>query len=334
MITNWNANRETMRLVPYLSIVVPVYNEEPAVELLVSRLCSSLEPISPDFEIVFVNDGSRDDTLPVLLELQKSEPRMVILDLSRNFGKEVAMSAGLQAARGRAVIPIDADLQDPPELIAQMVEKWREGYDVVYATRKERRGETPFKLFTANAFYWLMNRLSDTPIPVNTGDFRLMDRKVVDAVNQLPERSRFMKGLFAWVGFRQTGIEFERPARSAGTTKWNYAKLWRFALNGLFSFSIMPIKVWIYIGLLVAGISLAYMTFLLGRTVVSGVDVPGYASTLVVILFLGGIQLMGLGVLGEYIGRIFDEAKNRPLYFVRETYRAPESKSEEAGGSA
>jgi glycosyltransferase involved in cell wall biosynthesis len=327
-------DREIIGLIPLLSIVVPVFNEEPGIELLLTRLVSSLEPITSDFEILFVNDGSSDGTLSALLEHQQKDPRIAIIDLSRNFGKEIAMSAGLEAARGQAVVPMDADLQHPPEVIGDMVARWREGYDMVYATRKERLGESPFKLFTARAFYWLMNRMSDTPIPPDTGDFRLMDRRVVDAVNRLPERSRFMKGIFAWVGFRQTSVEFEQAPRSVGTTKWNYTKLWRFALNGLFSFSVVPIKVWSYIGLLVAGLSLAYGTFLLSRTILQGVDVPGYASTLVVILFLGGIQLIGLGVLGEYIGRIFDEAKGRPLYFVRKTYRAEAGDPEKRDGSS
>ena len=305
---------------PLLSIVVPAFNEAENVRPLTAKLEEILNRITSDYEIVFVNDGSNDTTLDLLIGMQTENDHLVVIDLARNFGKEIAMSAGIDAARGAAVIPIDADLQDPPELIETFVQKWREGFDVVYGTRTQRRGETWFKLLTANAFYRLINKISDTPIPPNTGDYRLLDRKVVDVLKQMPERARFMKGLFAWVGFRQTSVLFDRPARSDGGTKWSYLKLWRFALNGVFSFSIAPLKFWTYTGASIAAISLIYMAYMLLRTLLRGVDVPGYASLMVIILFLGGIQLLGIGILGEYIGRIFDEAKRRPLYIVRRTY--------------
>jgi len=300
-----------------VSVVVPMYNESGNINTLFSRLEAVLADVTEEYEIVCINDGSSDETLEMLLEYNIRNPRIVVLDLARNFGKEIALTAGLDFARGEAIIPIDADLQDPPELIADFVKKWREGYEVVYAQRRSRKGETFVKLTSANLFYRLINRMTDIRIPENTGDFRLLDRKVVDAIRMMPERNRFMKGLFSWVGFRQVAVEYDRDPRLSGKSKWNYIKLWRLALDGITSFSSMPLKVWSYLGGGIALISFLYMLALFLRTIIAGVDVPGYTSIMVVVLFLGGIQLFGIGILGEYIGRIFDEVKHRPMYVLR-----------------
>ena len=303
-----------------ISIVVPLYNEEKNLDCLFKRLTSVLDKINISYEIICVNDGSKDNTLECLIEQNRCNPAIKVVNLSRNFGKEIALTAGIDYATGAAVIPIDADLQDPPELIEELVAKWREGYDVVYATRRIRKGETWLKRFTADAFYKTIGKMSRVNIPPNTGDFRLLDRKVVEALKQLPERTRFMKGIFAWVGFKQTSIFFERQPRFQGKTTWNYWKLWNFALDGIASFSSIPLKVWSYLGLSVSLVSLLYASFLIIRTLIFGVDVPGYASLMVAILFLGGIQLITLGIIGEYLGRVYEEVKGRPLYLVRECY--------------
>ena len=303
-----------------LSVVVPIYNEESNLDYLFERLETALGTLGLTYEIVCVNDGSRDNTLSALVEHHRRNPSIKVVDLSRNFGKEIALSAGIDYTNGAAVVPIDADLQDPPELIGEMVAKWREDYDVVYATRKSRHGESWLKRFTAGAFYRTIGRMSRIPIPPDTGDFRLMDRRVVEALKHLPERTRFMKGLFAWVGFKQAAISYVRPQRYRGQTSWNYWKLWNFAVDGITSFSSVPLKVWSYLGVLISLLSFAYGTFLILRTLISGIDVPGYASLMVVILFMGGIQLVGLGILGEYLGRVYEEVKARPLYLVRDCY--------------
>ena len=303
-----------------ISVVVPLYNEELNIDYLFERLLSVLSHLDMRYEIVCVNDGSKDNTIGCLIEHHHQNPKIKVVNLSRNYGKEIALSAGLDYANGNAVIPIDADLQDPPELIAELVEKWREGYDVVYATRRSRQGESWVKRFTANVFYRTIDGLSQVPIPRNTGDFRLLDRRVVDALKQMPERTRFMKGLFAWVGFKQTSVIYDRPSRYKGETKWNYWKLWNFAIDGITSFSFLPLKVWSYVGLLVAIPSFFYASFLVIRTLIYGIDFPGYASIMVAVLFLGGVQLVSLGVLGEYLGRVYEEVKGRPLYLVRESY--------------
>ncbi len=303
-----------------ISVVVPLYNEELNIDYLFERLLSVLSRLDMTYEIVCVNDGSKDNTIGCLIEHHHQNPKIKVVNLSRNYGKEIALSAGLDYANGNAVIPIDADLQDPPELIAELVEKWREGYDVVYATRRSRQGESWVKRFTANVFYRTIDGLSQVPIPRNTGDFRLLDRRVVDALKQMPERNRFMKGLFAWVGFKQTSVIYDRPSRYKGETKWNYWKLWNFAIDGITSFSFLPLKVWSYVGLLVAIPSFFYASFLVIRTLIYGIDFPGYASIMVAVLFLGGVQLVSLGVLGEYLGRVYEEVKGRPLYLVRESY--------------
>lgn len=303
-----------------LSIVVPLYNEQDNIDYLIDRVIKAISQLNLPYEIVCVNDGSKDNTLELLIKHHLHNPQIKIVNLSRNFGKEIALSAGIDYAQGAAVIPIDADLQDPPELIGQLVEKWREGYDVVYATRKSRTGESWLKRFTAKYFYKTIGKMSRVPIPPNTGDFRLLDRTVVEALKKMPERTRFMKGLFAWVGYKQTAIFFDREPRFAGKTTWNYWKLWNFALDGIISFSLFPLKIWTYLGLFVSLISLLYASFLVIRTLIFGIEVPGYASLMVAVLFFGGIQLITLGVIGEYLGRVYEEVKRRPLYFVRESY--------------
>ncbi|MGI0481047.1 glycosyltransferase family 2 protein [Geminocystis sp. CENA526] len=305
---------------PELSLLIPCYNEAENLDILFSRLQSVLNPLNLDYEIVCINDGSKDDTLKLLIDYHDRDKRIKIINLSRNFGKEIAMSAGLDYTTGKAVIPIDADLQDPPELIIELLEKWREGFDMVYAVRKSRQGESWLKKKTADYFYSFIGKISTIPIPANTGDYRLLDEKVVIALRQLPEKNRFMKGLFSWVGYRQTAIYFERLPRYGGKSSFNYWKLWNFALDGITSFSSIPLKVWSYFGLFISFISLLYGLFLLLKTLIFGVDLPGYASTIVTILFLGGIQLITLGVIGEYIARIYEEVKGRPLYLIRETY--------------
>ncbi|WP_324282532.1 glycosyltransferase family 2 protein [Cyanobacterium aponinum UTEX 3221] len=305
---------------PELSLLIPCYNEEENLPVLFSRLESVLQPLNLNYEIVCINDGSKDNTLKCLVEFHQRDKRIKIINLSRNFGKEIAMSAGLDYTKGKTVIPIDADLQDPPELIIDLLAKWREGYDVVYAVRKTRQGESWIKRKTAGYFYSLIAKISTIPIPANTGDYRLLDEKVVKALRKIPERNRFMKGLFSWVGYKQTAIYFDRFPRYGGKTSFNYWKLWNFALDGITSFSSIPLKIWSYFGLFISFISLLYGLFLVLKTIILGVDLPGYASTIVAILFLGGIQLITLGVIGEYIARIYEEVKQRPLYLIRETY--------------
>lgn len=303
-----------------LSIVVPLYNEEPNVDYLFGRLEALLDRLQLEYELVCVNDGSSDKTLDCLISHHYRNPRIKVINLSRNFGKEIALTAGLDYSQGNAVIPIDADLQDPPELIEALIEKWREGYDVVYATRRSRQGESWLKIFTANVFYRVIGKISHVPIPRDTGDFRLLDRKVVEALKRMPERSRFMKGLFAWVGYQQTSIIYDRAPRHRGHTKWNYWRLWNFAMDGITSFSLVPLKIWSYLGAIISLLAFVYALFLIILTLVSGINVPGYASLMVVVLFLGGIQLITLGVLGEYLGRVYEEVKGRPLYLIRNTF--------------
>ena len=303
-----------------LSIVCPMHNEEESIAAFFDRMLPVLEALGETFEIVCVNDGSRDSTLEGLLAVRQRESRIRVLDLSRNFGKEAALTCGIDHARGDAVIPIDADLQDPPEMIGEMVRLWRQGFDVVLAQRVDRGTDHFLKRKTAEWFYRLHNAISEPNIPPNVGDFRLMDRKVVDALKSLPERRRFMKGLFAWVGFRQATIPYSRGVRHAGQSKFSGWKLWNFALEGVTSFSTAPLRIWTYLGLVIALGAFAYGVFIIGRVLLFGIDVPGYASLVTVVLFLGGVQLIGLGVLGEYLGRIYSEAKQRPVYIVRDHY--------------
>lgn len=299
-----------------LSIIVPMYNEAAVIEYLFTALEKTLLSVDMDYEIVCVDDGSKDKTRELLISASLRNPKIKAVFFSRNFGKEAAMTAALDYATGDAVIPIDADLQDPPELIVEMVQKWREGFDVVYAKRVSRESDTALKRNSAGWFYRLFNAVSEFKIPENVGDYRLMSRRVVEAIKLLPEKDRFMKGLFCWPGFSNTTVEFERQSRLEGETKFNYWKLWNFALNGITSFSSLPIRMGVYLGLIVSGIAFVFGTYIVIKTLITGVDTPGYASLMVVMLFIGGIQLFFMGLMGEYIGRIYKEVKNRPIYLV------------------
>jgi glycosyltransferase involved in cell wall biosynthesis len=305
----------------FISIILPCHNEEQSLDAFFERIQPILHDIDNDWEIVCINDGSQDKTLEILKSYSNEDARIKVINFARNFGKEAAMTAGIDKCNGQVVIPIDADLQDPPELIANMVELWREGYDVVLATRNSRKGESWIKKTTAAAFYKIIGKMANIDIPANTGDYRLMDRKVVESIKALTERNRFMKGLFAWSGFKTTTIYFDRDERYAGNTSWNYWKLWQFALDGIFSFTTMPLKIWTYIGGLISLSSFIYAIILIAKTMVYGTDVPGYASLMVVMLFIGGIQLISLGVMGEYIARIYRETKARPTYIIDEDNR-------------
>ena len=306
---------------PLVSIVTPFYNDGEGVKHFYQVMAQTMEKLPDfDFEIICVDDGSRDNTLDQLIAISKTDPRVTVLEFSRNFGKEPAMTAGIDATSGDCVIPIDADLQDPPALIAEMLKKWEEGAEVVLAKRVDRSTDSYAKRTTALMFYRLHNALSGLQIPENVGDYRLMDRVVVDALKQLPERQRFMKGLFAWVGFKTATVEYVRDARLIGETKFSGWKLWNFAIEGITSFSLVPLKVWTYVGGIGALFAFCYAVFVVIKTLVFGIDVPGYASLLVVILFFGSLQLICLGVLGEYIGRIYFESKQRPLYLIRKRY--------------
>jgi glycosyltransferase involved in cell wall biosynthesis len=299
-----------------LSIVVPMLNESAVLDGFFARLVPVLEGVTAHWEILCIDDGSTDDTFQHLEAVRAAEPRVRLIGLSRNFGKENALSAGLDFAAGQAAIPMDADLQDPPELIPQMVAKWREGYDVVLAKRSSREGEGLAKRTTAHLFYRLIGRMGNVDIPENVGDFRLMDRRVIEALAALPERSRFMKGVFAWLGFRQTTIDYAREPRAAGIAKQNWPRLFALAVDGIVSFSAAPLKIWSYVGFVVAALAGGYGIFIVLRTLFFGVDVPGYASLLAAVLFMNGLVLIGLGVLGEYMARIFVEVKRRPVYII------------------
>ena len=301
-----------------LSVIIPVYNESESIAQCHQRVSAVLEMLPESSEVIYINDGSSDDSWDQLIELSSpsSNVNIVTINLSRNFGKEAAMSAGLAEAKGEATILLDADLQDPPELIPEMLIEWRKGYDVVDMKRKSRDGESWFKIFTASLFYKVINNLSDLPIPENVGDFRLLDRKVVDQINQLPEKTRFMKGLFAWPGFRRTTLEFSRDPRIAGETKWNYTKLIHLAFEGITSFSTKPLRIATMAGLLTSACAIAMMIFVLFKTVLFGEAVAGYPTLITVILLLGGVQLLSIGLMGEYVGRLFIEAKDRPLYLI------------------
>lgn len=303
-----------------LSIICPMYNESNNIDYFFKRLFPVLEKLNCTYEIICINDGSMDETLDKILRYRKLNQDIKVINLSRNFGKEIALTAGLRFSKGKAVIPIDSDLQDPPEFIENLVKKWHEGYDVVYASRKKRYGETIAKRITAKLFYNIINYFSETPIPKNTGDFRLLDRKVVEVLNNIPERTRFMKGLFAWVGFNQVGISYDRDPRYKGKTKWNFWKLWNYALDGFTLFSTSALKIWSYLGIFISLVAFFYGSFLIFYTLFLGKDVPGYASIMVSVLFLGGLQLFSLGILGEYIGRIYVEVKRRPLYIVKDIH--------------
>jgi polyisoprenyl-phosphate glycosyltransferase len=307
-----------------LSLVVPVFNEEEVVELFVMTVDGHrpaiLDALGPGgrIELIFVDDGSRDRTAEIIARLAERRPDIVLVKLSRNFGKDVALTAGLAHATGDAVIPLDVDLQDPPEVIPGMIAAWRKGAKVVNARRRDRRVDSWFKRATANAFYRAYNGIASYPIQENVGDFRLLDRDVVTALNALPERVRFMKGLLSWVGFSQATVEYDRRARAAGHTKWRYWRLWNFALDGLTGSTTLPLRIWTYVGMLMACGAVLYAGFIMARVMIQGIDVPGYASLLVVTLLFGAINMISLGLLGEYVGRISIEVRQRPLYFVED----------------
>lgn len=304
---------------PLISVVAPAYNEADVIQAFYDRMCSLFNSL-PDYrcEMIFVNDGSQDQTQLMIEELAAQDARIACICLTRNFGKEIAMTAGLDHAKGDAVIIIDVDLQDPPELIVTFIEEWQNGYDIVYARRTAREGETWLKIFSAEMFYKVMDKVSErVKIPQNTGDFRLMSRRSVDALLQLREHHRFMKGLYSWVGFPSKAIEYRRDPRAAGSSKFNYWSLWNFALEGITSFTVAPLKIATYLGLLTSLIAFSFGTFIIIKTLLWGDPVQGFPTLMVTILFLGGVQLFFIGVLGEYLGRIFGETKQRPLYLVQ-----------------
>ena len=311
---------------PLVSIVAPFYNEELGIVFFVEAIAKVMASCAADYdyEVVCVDDGSSDRTLELLQAVAAKDPRYTVVELSRNFGKEPALTAGIDTARGDCVVPIDADLQDPPELIITMLEKWREGYEVVLAKRADRSSDSYLKRVTAAGFYRFHNKLSKPKIPENVGDYRLMDRVVVDALKRLPETQRFMKGIFAWVGYKTTTVEYARQARHAGESKFTGWKLWNFAIEGITSFSIAPLKLWTYIGAIGAVLTILWAIFIAVRTILFGIDAPGYASLLAAMVFFGSLQLLSIGVVGEYIGRIYMESKGRPIYLIRKIHKQDE----------
>ena len=301
-----------------LCIVAPIYNEESNIILFYDRVSLILKQTDLDWKILFINDGSSDNSQQIVEEMSKNNEHIHLLSFTRNFGKESALTAGLDYADSDAVIPIDTDLQDPPELILEMIKYWQQGFDVVYAKRRSRRGETYLKLLTANLFYKFINKFSDITIPSNVGDYRLLSRRVVDDINKMREKNRFMKGIFAWVGYPSKEILFDRDERNAGETSFNFLKLFNFAVDGITSFSVAPLRVFFYTGLFILLLSFTYAGYIIIRAMVLGIELPGYASMLVAVLFLGGLNLFAIGFVGEYIGRIYQEVKSRPIYLVKE----------------
>lgn len=312
--------RSIMVKKPVISIVCPCFNEEQVIGIFLEHIERVLEKTQKKYEIIFINDGSIDDTLTILLEMKNKHNNIRILNLSRNFGKEAALTAGLEHTLGDIIIPIDVDLQDPPKLILSFIKKWEEGYDVVLAKRVDRTSDSFAKKFSAESFYKIHNKISDISIPPNVGDYRLMTRKVIQTLKKMPENQRFMKGIFAWAGYKTAVVEYKREPRVAGQTSFNGWKLWNLALDGITSFSTVPLRIWLYIGILISFFSFGYGSIIIIKTMILGIDLPGYASMLTMVLFLGGIQLMGIGILGEYIGRIYNEAKRRPIYIIENEY--------------
>lgn len=303
---------------PLISIVVPAYNEEEVLTEFHEAVDIALSSLPFDLEIVYINDGSTDATLEIINDLRNNDKRVTLIDLSRNFGKEIALSAGLHKAAGDAVVIIDADLQDPPGLIPELIDEWQNGYDVVYAKRTLRNGESFLKKTTAHFFHRIIQHVGNFSIPEDTGDFRILSRRAVNALNTFKEHHRFMKGLFAWIGFKQKAVYYKRDSRRAGKSKWGYWRLWNFALDGITSFTIAPLKISTYIGTITALSAFGYGIYMMIDTLLHGNEVPGYPSLIVIILILGGVQLVAIGILGEYLGRIFNETKQRPLYFINE----------------
>ena len=305
-----------------LSVIVPVKDEVDAIGAFIEQVSAVIQalddPAANSYEILFVDDGSTDGTFERIRSASRSDPHVRAVSFSRNFGKEAALSAGLDHAHGEAVVPLDVDLQDPPEVLKDMVAKWREGFEIVYGVRNDRQTDSFAKRLTADLYYRAHNWLSEDKIPEHAGDFRLLDRKVVEVIRTMPERNRFMKGMFAWAGFKQTSVGYARRPRTVGKTKFRGWKLWTFAIDGITSASTVPLRIWSYLGGIIAILSLIYAVFVVIRTLIFGVQVPGYASMMVAVLFLGGLQLLSLGILGEYVGRILVETKQRPLYVVRE----------------
>lgn len=304
---------------PTYSVVAPVFNEEQILPEFYRRVVAALEPLGAPFELVLVNDGCRDKSPEIMRQLHEQDPRVKVVNFSRNFGHQLAITAGTDYARGQAVIVIDSDLQDPPEVIPDMINRWHEGYQVVYAVRTERAGETWFKKFTASFFYRLITSITNVEIPVDTGDFRLMDRRVVDALKGVREYNRFMRGLSVWVGFKQTGVPYKRDARKVGETKYPLRKMLRFAFDGITSFSYLPLQLATYAGFIIAALSVLFILVAVSMRLSGLRAFEGQATTLIIVLFLGGVQLIFLGIIGEYLGRIYDEVKRRPLYIVAET---------------
>ena len=316
---------------PVVSIVAPAYNEARNLAAFVQALTPVLESLGEPWEIVFVDDGSRDETLGLLLAARAKDSRIKVVALARNFGKDVALTAGLLHARGRAVIPIDCDLQHPPAVIPELVAKWRAGADMVIAVRSRRSEEGLVRRSSARMYYALMRRMTHVEIPANAGDFRLLDRKIVDVINEMPERCRFMKGIFAWPGFKTETVAFQASTRAGGRTSWSLWRLWRFALDGLFSFSTAPLKLWTYLGGLCALGAFIYLMITLVQKLVFGISAPGYASLLIVLLFFNGLLLLSNGIQGEYIARIFEEVKGRPLFVVANKWGFDEALVRAAG---
>lgn len=308
---------------PELSIIVPVFNEQNAIRPFLIEMTNALSGMRESIEYVFVDDGSSDASVQEILDCMSGEMQVQLLVLSRNFGKDSALAAGLMHACGRAAIPIDVDLQDSPHVIPEMIKKWRAGAKVVNARRVDRAQDSRFKRFSARLYYKLFNAMADYPIPPNVGDFRLIDRQVIDILNTMSEKARFNKDLFSWVGFESAEVTFDRKARQYGQTKWSFWKLWNFGLDGLFGASTVPLKLWSYVGFGLALASFLYAMAVLVRTVLFGIDTPGYASTIVIILFFGGLNMLSVGILGEYVGRIYREVRDRPLYIVQQTYKYP-----------
>jgi len=305
---------------PKISVVCPCFNEMEVIEIFLGRMQPILKELNKSYEIIFINDGSSDDTLNILLNAKNTYKNIRIINLSRNFGKEAALTAGLECAKGDVIIPIDVDLQDPPELIISFLDKWEEGYDVVLAKRVDRSTDSLPKRLSAEYFYKIHNKISEISIPNNVGDYRLMSKRVVKTLNDLPENQRFMKGLFAWAGYKTAEVGYKRESRAAGKTSFNGWKLWNFSLDGITSFSTVPLRVWTYLGVVISLLSFLYGGLIIFKTILLGVETPGYASILAVVLFLGGVQLIGIGVLGEYIGRIYKESKRRPAYIIEGEY--------------
>ena len=305
---------------PLLSLVVPVFNEEESIDIFLDTVAPLMERDGLRFEMVFVNDGSHDNTLSHLLDRSAGDRRLRVVNLSRNFGKEAALTAGIDHAKGDVIVPMDIDLQDPPALIEAFMARWRDGYDIVYGVRTRRTWDSAAKRLSAGWFYRVFNSISPVRIPENVGDFRLVDRRAVEVLRQLPERNRFMKGLFAWVGFTSIGVPYERPQRAAGSSKFNLWRLWNFAIDGVVSFSTAPLRAWFYVGVAIAAVAVLYALFIVTRVLIFGIDTPGYASLLIAVLLMGAIQLLSLGIIGEYLGRLFVEVKSRPIYVIEGVY--------------